>query len=363
MKRLKFVFLSSIASPHQVRFCVELQKYFETTFLFYDQVGSRPDWWKIKLPENCHVLENVLFKKKSKYLTFSFFRHLNRTNPDILMLGGFSIPSNFIAFIWAKLHNVKTIVFTERSRDRKGKVRKKNIVWTLLHFLYRNVDLVLVSADDSIQQFKDFGFKNVIYCPYATDLTNYFTHPIRNQKLGYTYLFPNRLVSIYNPLKAIDIFFEIYKLYPASILKLNAQGELYQDCINRINELSIKENVFFLNQINSWEEMHLIYKECDIMIFPALFSNGNYTILEAMASGMGLVISNKILGLGSIIQNNYNGFNVEPDTNLFVKSIEKYIENPDLFKEHSSINRDIAFKYSAEGVAEMFNQIIDKHLF
>jgi glycosyltransferase involved in cell wall biosynthesis len=59
--------------------------------------------------------------------------------------------------------------------------------------------------------------------------------------------------------------------------------------VNRINELHIKDHVCFLDQVNSWEEMHLIYKESDIMIFPALFSNGNYTILEAMASGMGLV--------------------------------------------------------------------------
>lgn len=362
MKSNRIVFLTSIASPHQIRYNEALQKYFDATFLFYDQIGSRPKWWTIKLPEKCYVLNHVMFKNKARYLTFSHLKHLNSIKPDILMLGGFSIPANFLAFMWAKFNKVKTIVFTERSRNKKGILRKKNLVWSIIHFLYRNVDLVVVSAEDTIQQFKDFGFKNVVYCPYATDLSSYFHHPIRNQKDCYTYLFPNRLTSIYNPIKAIDIFFEIHKLYPTSILKLNAQGELYEECVNRIEELSIKENVVFLNQINSWEEMHLVYKESDILLFPALFSNGNYTIIEAMASGMGIVISNKILGLGTIIKDNYNGFNCDPETDAFIESIKKYINNPTLFDEHSIINREIAFEYSAEGVADRFYQITRKNM-
>lgn len=360
MKRPKLVFLSSIASPHQVRYCEELQKYFDTTFLFYDRIGNRPKWWEIELPDSCIVLKNVLLKSRSKYLTLSFWSHLNRIKPDILMLGGFSIPSNYLAFIWAKIHKVKTIVYTERSRDKKGNLRRKDIIWSILYFLYRKVDNVLVTAEDSIQQFNEFGFKKVSYCPYATDLADYFKHPIREQKSGYTYLFPNRLVPLYNPLLAIDIFFNIYKLHPTSILKLNAQGELFEKCVERINELSISDNVVFLDQIDKWDKMHLVYKESDILIFPALFSNGNFTIIEAMASGMGLVISNKILGLGSEVKNSYNGFNCEPEIDVFVESIKKYIANPDLFIEHSLINRKIAYKYSTEGVAEFFNEIINK---
>jgi glycosyltransferase involved in cell wall biosynthesis len=362
MDRNKLVFISSVASPHQIRFCEELQKYFDATFLFYDQLGNRPKWWQIELPASCHVLKNVWFKKRSKYLTFSHLRHLNRIKPDILMLGGFSLPANYIAYRWAKFNNVKTIVYTERSRNKDGVLRKKDLIWSIIHFLYRNVDLVVVSAEDSSQQFEDFGFKKVVYCPYATDLANYFSHPIRTRKSGYTYLFPNRLTAIYNPIQAIDIFYEIYKLYPTSILQLNAQGELYGECVKRIEELSLNGKVVFLNKIESWEDMHLIYKKSDILIFPALFSNGNYTIIEAMASGMGLVISNKILGLGTIIKNNYNGFNCEPETSAFVESVKRYIDHPELFNKHCIINRDIAFEYSAEGVAELFNETLRKNL-
>ena len=34
---------------------------------------------------------------------------------------------------------------------------------------------------------------------------------------------------------------------------------------------------------NSWNDLHKVYKQCDILLFPAKFSNGNFTIIEAMA--------------------------------------------------------------------------------
>jgi len=340
-----------------------LQQFYDTRFLFYDYVGPRPNWWKVKLPKECSILSKVFFKKIGKYFTFSIFKHLNELRPDIVMLGGFSIPGNYLAFLWAKANGAKTIVYTERSRDKNGNLRKKNIVWSVLKFLYRKVDLVIVSAEDSIQQFKDFGFDNIGYCPYATDLTNYFTHPIRKEKDFYTYLFPNRLTPIYNPVKAIEIFYEVYKLNPKSILHMNAQGELYDECVEKIKSLSLQKNVKFLSEITKWDDLHNVYKNSDILIFPATFSNGNFTIIEAMASGMGIVISDKILGIGKLIKNDYNGFNCEPETANFIDSILKYTSDPQLFEIHAEINRKIAYPYSAEGVANIFHDLLQERLF
>ncbi|MEK6405913.1 MAG: hypothetical protein AABN34_03005 [Acidobacteriota bacterium] len=45
-----------------------------------------------------------------------------------------------------------------------------------------------------------------------------------------------------------------------------------------------------------------IYARCDILILPANFSNGNFTILEAMASGMGVVVGDRVLGIGKMVE-------------------------------------------------------------
>jgi glycosyltransferase involved in cell wall biosynthesis len=44
-----------------------------------------------------------------------------------------------------------------------------------------------------------------------------------------------------------------------------------------------------------------VYARCDIPILPANFSNGKFTILEAMASGLGVVVSDHVLGIGKMV--------------------------------------------------------------
>jgi glycosyltransferase involved in cell wall biosynthesis len=365
-KRCKLVYLSSIAVPQQIKFCNALQEYFDAEFWFYEMPDrTRGKWWRVDLGIHCKLLKNVLFFKSGvlggKYLVLNLFSQLKRFNPDIVMLGGFSIPSNMLAYLWAKKNGKKIIVFTERSRDQNGVLRKRSLTWCLIHWLYRDVDMVITSADDAVTQFRDeFGFgEKVIAGRYAADLDNYFEHPLREAKLAYTYLFANRMTEIYNPLGAIEIFAQVLIKYPGSRLLMNAAGELDEQCKARIAELNISSAVEFLINIKSWDELHNVYARSDILILPANFSNGNFTILEAMASGMGIVVSNRVLGIGKMVEDGVNGFNCEPTTADFLNRIEQYIDNPQLFQRHANLNRPKIEPLSAQGTAKFFADLVN----
>lgn len=361
----KLVYFISMAVPQQVKFCMALQQYFDAEFWFYERLADRADWWKIELPEKCKIVANVLLKKRNaRYLTFSHLNMLRKFNPDIVILGGFSIPANFIAYLWARKNKKRTVVFTERSRDAKGNLRKRGTFWRIIKFAYRNVDLVLVSDADIVPQFRDefrFGEK-VLASRYASDIDDYFSHPVRSEKNSYNFLFPNRLIPIYSPLKAIQIFQEILSFSPGSKLFINAMGELRSNCEALIVKLGIAESVIFLDNINSWDELHTIYSKCDIMIFPADFSNGNFTIIEAMASGMGIVISNKILGVGKLIENGVNGFNIEPSNKTFIEAVKCYLNEPRLFVEHARINRKKVRPLGVVETAKDFSKLLVENL-
>ncbi|MEZ5730170.1 MAG: glycosyltransferase [Burkholderiaceae bacterium] len=301
---------------------------------------------------------------EGRYLAIGLRRKLRQFNPDIVMLGGFSILSNLIAYRWARRHRKKTIVFTERSRNSRGELRKRGLVWRVLHWLYRDVDLVMVSADDVVNQFREeFGFgAKVVAGRYASDLSDYLTHPLREAKLTYTYLFANRMTSTYNPIGAIDIFKQMLLKYPGSRLVMNAAGELGESCRARIDELGIDDAVEFLTDLKSWSELNQVYARCDLLLLPANFSNGNFTILEAMASGMGLVVSNRVLGTGRMVKDGKNGFNCEPTTEAFVDRLERYIQQPELFKAHATINRPLVEPLSSRGTAKYIACILFKRL-
>lgn len=365
----KMVLISSIATPQQVRFCNALQDYFDARFYFYEQPDrTRGSFWRVDLGEHCRILDPVYFAKsgcmEARYYAPDLAAELDALDPDIVMLGGFSIPSNYLAYRWARRKGKKTLVFTERSRDASGVLRKRGLAWRLLHWLYRDVDMVMVSADDAVAQFRDeFGFGDkVVAGRYAADLDAYFEHPLREAKLAYTYLFANRMTEIYNPIGAIEIFATILAKYPGSRLVMNAAGELGEQCRARIAELGIGDAVEFLTNLKSWSELHKVYARCDILILPANFSNGNFTILEAMASGMGVVVSDRVLGIGKMVVDGKNGFNCEHTTEAFLNRIECYIQQPELFKVHTEINRPLVEPLSARGTAKFFAEIVHKRL-
>lgn len=369
-QRKKLVFICSVAVPQQVGFCNALQEYFDARVWFYEYPDrTRGAWWQVDLGTHCKVLARVLFLKTGlfaeRYLALGLTNELENFDPDIVMLGGFSIPSNYLAYRWARRNSKKTIVFTERSRNiATGALRKRSLIWQLLHWLYRDVDMVMVSAEDIVEQFRDeFGFgEKVVAGRYSAELDDYFEHPLRETRSAYTYLFANRMTEIYNPIGAIEIFAAVLGKYPGSRLVMNAAGELGEQCRARIAELGIGDNVEFLTNLKSWSELHKVYARCDILILPANFSNGNFTILEAMASGMGVIVSDRVLGIGKMVEDGKNGFNCEPTTEAFLNRIERYIQQPELFREHAEINRPLVEPLSARGTAKFFTKILHERL-
>lgn len=357
----KLAFISSMATPQQIKFCEALQAYCDARFFFYESPERiRGKFWLIDLGPYCEVLDKVYFAEpgplEHRYYAPRLIGRLEEFDPDVVMVGGFSIPSNFLAYRWALRRQKRTIVFTERSRDRAGNLRSNNFVWKVLRWLYGDVDMVMTSAEDIVPQFRDeFGFGDkVVAGRYAADLDAYFKHRLRKAKPAYTFLLANRMTKIYNPLGGLEIFAEVQRRYPGSRLLMNSGGELGDTCRTKVRELGLTQSVEFLADIPSWAHLHEIYARSDILLLPAHFSNGNFTILEAMASGMGIVISNQVLGIGRLIEEGVNGYSCAPDREAFVDRIERYIRDPGLFARHASINRPLVRPLSADGTAHFF---------
>ena len=359
----RLVFIGNMAAPYKVHFCEHLQKYFETEFWFYEHIGkTTPQWWKIELPPSCKVIGHLLYKRRELYVTFEIIKMLRRYNPDIIMLGSVCIPSNFLAYLWARKHGKKVIMLVETFR-KNGKLRKRSILTKLIDLMYRHIHAIFAVHDAAAEQMRSLlphiG-KLTHVAPSASDIDRYFEHPLRRKREGYIYIFPNRLTDIYDPVLAIEIFAEIHDRYPRSILKMNLQGPLLADCQNLIKKLQLDNSVTFLSNIKHWDDLSSIYRDSDILLFPAKFSNGNMAILECMASGMGIIISNKILWQASIIKDGENGFVREPDKVQFIDAAQQYIDHPELFIKHAAINREIVRPYSGAETAKLYARMINE---
>lgn len=354
---MKVLYVSSMPAPHQIKLAAAINNKIKCKFLFYDELNvNRPTWWNIPLNEYCSIVTDVIFKYRQKYILKVIPQEILEYKPDLIVLGGFSIPANYQIYRWAIKRNIKVAVFTEMSRDKKGRVRKYGFNWKFIRYLYSKVNSVYCCNSDAYKQFKeDFKFRNkCVKLRYASDIDEYLKHDVRikevNEKIKL--FFPNRLIDIYNPLCLLESYAEMEKNYNIELL-MNGQGELRNKCEQFIKSKNIK-NASFIDDVKSWNSLNKVYKNSDILVFPAKYSNGNFTINECMASGMGLVVSNKVKGHSKDLTNDINCFITEPEVEEVIANVEKYLKNPKLIKKHGEINKSKSVYLSIKNTADEY---------
>ncbi|MDQ0155370.1 glycosyltransferase family 4 protein [Robertmurraya andreesenii] len=370
----KLVFISNMAAPYQVKFCYSLQKHFDTEFWFYvRREAERPKWWEIPLGEKCKILRFSGVFPKVGYFSFGVFSELIRFKPDIVMLGGF-MRWHWLLLIFAKFFNKKVIIMSEplrnvsSDRDQSQSLMNKvnssrKLKW--IKKLFSRADLYVGMGTVAEAQFIEeieFEKSKVTCAMYPLDIEMYFEHTLRAEKPNkdYTLLFANRLIDRYQPLFALEVFKVLKEKYPNIRMLINNDGPLRSECIKYIKTESLQD-IEFITQIDSWNNMHKIYEGADILILPATYSNGNGTIVEATASGMGIVVSNQINHLEFYARDSENCFICNLEIESFAEAIEKYIEKPALFLEHGNAGRQIVEYLKNENTAKKYVEIFERY--
>ncbi len=361
----KLLFINNMAAPYQVKFCYALQKYFDAEMWFYTHLeANRPKWWALPLGDKCRVLEGSTFHPIFNYSNPNLLEFVKEYNPDIVIAGGFFLPSQWNVKKWCKSNNKTYITLGERvsykGYNPLSKALKK-IIKRVFAFLYRDIDLFLAMGEKPMEQaINELGFsaEKVILARYPQDIDVNLTHPLRKTTDSPILIFPNRLDKSYNPLFALEVFSEFLKKYPNSILKMNEMGELKNDCLTYIERNDLSNNVVFLEGISSWDDLPTIYAEAHVALFTATDSNGPNSLIECMASGIGVVLSNLIYNTDEYCKHEINCFKHDLHVSDFVSALIKYVEEEGLIEQHGSISKNLLRERSVSNTAKFYAEVI-----
>jgi glycosyltransferase involved in cell wall biosynthesis len=360
-----------MAAPYQVKFCEALQTYFRAKFWFYVHLEKdRPEFWKIPLGDNCEILKSSKNFPFFGYFNFSVFRKLNEFNPDIIIMGGFFIPMHLMVLLWVKLNKKKVIFYTETLELNRFSIhptlfKLKRMLRQFTLFFFRPMDRLFAMGPNVVKQFVElyhYPSEKVKLTRYPQDIDQHLQHGQRNksEKDPMVVLFPGRLEDAYNPLFAIEVFDELLKSHSNIQMRMNAHGSMRQECELLIAQKKLEQQIHFIDGINSWNDLHLIYKDADVLFIPAKNSNGPNTLIEGMASGMGVVISDQILNVQEYLIHEQNGCIVSLDVNLMKEALALYIKNPALIDIHGAISKKNVYQRSAKGTAALYHQLISE---
>lgn len=121
----------------------------------------------------------------------------------------------------------------------------------------------------------------------------------------------------------IDIFDEIQKLKPNSMLVLVGDGEDKEKLIQKINEKGISDKVIFLG---IRKDVELVMQTFDSFVFPSLFEGLPVVLFEAQAAGLKIFAADTI-SEKSKITSNFEFLSLESSPKYWAEKIVKECDN------------------------------------
>lgn len=330
---MKVLFLSNIPTPNQLDFVKEVNKYLDLKYVLLYTTEKGRDW-DLELNDYTTVLN---YKHRVKEY-IHFYKIFKEYNPDIVLVGGYSLYLSSYLYILSKIFK-KKFVYTLEKPNKSS--RYKNFLKDLyfkIKFTFVKPDLVLAIGKKTSSFYSNY-FSKVENFPYSMNLEKYYVNEKRNNNINF--LFCGQLINRKNILNVIEAFSSIND----SNINLNILGS--GELINEVKQFAKKDLRINLLGFVEPKDIYNIYTNNDIFILPSLDDGWALVINEAMASSMPIIGTKEVGAIEEFIIHKENGFICEIEKGSIKEGFEYYINNTNLIKNHGEKNMNIIKKSMA----------------
>ena len=306
-------------------------------------------------------------KGRYRFTPFPLFKIKNiikKIKPDVIHICS-PYPIGASTYLWARKYNFPVIdsihILPENTLSllfysKHYKFFEKQI-WKYFVFFFNLADWVTIPTETGIKMYKDHGFKNNI-TPISNGINLKIFNPKNNgEYLRKRYNIPMKNIVIYTGrisqeknlevlIKAIPI---VIKKIDAHFLFVGSGGEYKHDLKNLVEKLNVGKYTTFTDFLD-WKDYPNIYAIADVFAMPAESELQSIVTLEAVASGLPVVVVNR--GALPELANHGNGLVFEPGNSKdMADKIIKILSDGKLKKEMSKKSLELSEKHSLEFVA------------
>jgi len=146
-------------------------------------------------------------------------------------------------------------------------------------------------------------------------------------------------------------------VHPHVYLDIVGEGNMEEELKNLSKDLKLQDKVSFKGYV-SHEELPELYRNSDLFILPSLWEGMSNTLLEALSSGLPVIVTDTG-GTAELVSD--NGIVIpKQDSNAISGAILKLISDSQLRVQMGRKSREIACSYSWENVARQYLNIYKK---
>ena len=152
----------------------------------------------------------------------------------------------------------------------------------------------------------------------------------------------------------INVFLEILKIRPQSVLVLVGSGSLKSHIKQMASDLGISSKIIFLERRNDIPKLMMAM---DVMIFPSLYEGMPNVVIEAQTTGLPCLVSDTVTG-DCGLTNKVTFLSLKQMPSIWAESACDVVE--DNYNRHDSYKQIKAAGYDIEDVANKFLNLFYK---
>jgi glycosyltransferase involved in cell wall biosynthesis len=307
-----------------------------------------------------------------RFSPFPFFKMrsiIKKLKPDIIHICS-PYPIGGSAYIWARKNKIPVIssihilpenLLSPFLKTRYYKKFEKSF-WKYLIYFFNLADWVTIPTQSGADIYINHGLNNNI-----TPISNGINIDVFNPENNGDYLrkkfdLPEKNIVLYagriTQEKNLDVLIKaiphVIKEIDAHFLFVGSGGEYKQSLENLSEELNVSKNTTFTNFLD-WKDYPNIYTIADLFTLPSEAELQSIVTLEAVASGLPVVVVNK--GALPELANSGNGFIFEPkNSEEMANKIEIILSNDKLKKQMSKKSLELVKKHTLQSVALQYEK-------
>jgi len=257
-----------------------------------------------------------------------------------------------------KLTGVYHTDFPQYVRTLTEDLNMEGMTWRFMHWFFGQMDQVLVPSEYYRRQLVEFGFDAgaLRVMPRGVDI-NMFKPTRRDPEFWHAFGLPDRLTFIYvgrisrekNVEHMLDAFIALQARGLEANLIIVGNGPMQNELKRRYPQ----DNIVFTGYLTG-DRLATAYASADVFVFPSTTDTFGNVVLEAQASGLPAIVSDRG-GPQEIIRDGETGFIVDMDQpNALTDTMARFAADPSLAGRMSASAIRVACDCSWEAVFDCF---------
>jgi len=303
-----------------------------------------------------HPPKSYLSEKRSIHLNPTLFVELVRLRPDVIVAYEFSVPS-MTALLYSRITGCPYLVWSEctgisdRHLTRGQRWTRRIIIPRAQGFFGTSPmacrNLVSLGAPaDRVAEAPQVHQVNWIVQQVAEA-------PVKKDPSKPVILFVGSLIERKGVGLLLESFARLSAEHSATRLRIVGDGPLRKKLEKQTAALGLRDRVDFRGFVEP-ADIPFEYALADLFVLPSLEDTFAVVVVEAMASGVPVICS-PLAGVSAYLQDGKDSFVADPnDTALWTERIERLLNDRALQAQFAKRGREIAMRFEAESVAEIF---------